>query len=571
MTDVNALALLFGVLLLVAMIATSLTAKLGTPLLLVFLGVGMLAGDSGPGGLVFNDFGLSFTVGNLALAVILFDGGLRTRFSTFRVALKPALLLATFGVAVTAGLTGVFAAWILGLSLPLGFLLGSIVGSTDAAAVFALLRSSGVKLNERVGATLEIESGINDPMAIFLVIVLIATLTSGQMGPGAMGLEFLRQFGIGLVCGGGGGWLIWRLVNRLNLPESLYPLVLLGSALALFGATAKLGGSGFLALYCAGMLIGNRPLQAREHSLQVMDGMAWLAQAGMFLLLGLLATPSRVVTELPLLLPIALFLMLVARPLSVLLCLWPLRFRWRELLFVSWVGLRGAVPIVLAVFPLMAGVDHAMLMFDAALAVVVSSLLIQGSTIAWLARLLKVEVPSHPDPLAQHAVHGSEYNDWLLVQYRVAPNAEVAGLPSTAIPVRAGLAEALGVWRRGMLLHPEEGLVLQAGDLVLLAADEPALPELGQRFAASRSESQLSARRFFGEFYLHGDAQLGDVAMFCGCAIPGDPEQTLADWITASLRRAPTIGEHVALGGVTLTVHEIEGGKITSVGLKLPT
>lgn len=571
MADVNTLALLFGALLLTAMVATSLTKRLGTPLLLVFLGVGMLAGDSGPGGLIFNNFELSYTVGNLALAVILFDGGLRTRISTFRVALKPALLLATFGVAITAGITGAFAAWILDLPLHLGFLLGSIVGSTDAAAVFALLRNSGVKLNERVGATLEIESGMNDPMAIFLVIVLIAAATSGSLSPAAMALEFVRQFGIGIVCGGAGGWLVSRLAKRLTLPESLHPLLLLGSGLALFGATAKLGGSAFLAVYCAGMIIGNRPLPAREHSLQVLDGLAWLAQAGMFLLLGLLTTPSRVLPELPQVLPIALFLMLVARPLSVLLCLPPLRFRWRELVFVSWVGLRGAVPIVLAVFPLLAGVEHALLMFDAALAVVISSLLIQGSSIAWLARVLKVEVPGYPDPLAQHSLHGEDDAHWLLVQYRVAAGADIVDAPCTQLDIRQGLAETLGVWRQGMLLHPESSLLLRADDLVLLAANEAALPELGERFAAQQSGKQLDAQRFFGEFYLHGDAQLGDVAMFCGCAMPGDPDLSLADWICATLHRQPTVGEQVALGAVTLTVHEIEGGKITSVGLKLPS
>ncbi|XZG69040.1 potassium/proton antiporter [Chitinibacteraceae bacterium HSL-7] len=570
MSDVNTLALLFGVLLLTAMVATSLTKRLGTPLLLVFLGVGMLAGDSGPGGLIFNDFQLAFTVGNLALAVILFDGGLRTKIETFRVALKPALLLATLGVALTAGITGAFAAWVLQLPLPYGFLLGSIVGSTDAAAVFALLRSSGVKLNDRVGATLEIESGINDPMAIFLVIMLITVLGSTEVSPMMMGMEFARQFGIGLAAGVGGGWLIWRLTNRLLLPESLHPLLLLGSALALFGATAKLGGSGFLAVYVAGMMIGNRPLQAREHSLHVLDGLAWLSQASMFLLLGLLATPSRVLPELPVLLPIAFFLMLVARPLSVALCLPWLRFRWREISFVSWVGLRGAVPIVLAVFPLLAGIEHAQLLFDAALVVVVSSLLIQGGTLSWLAHKLKVEIPGHPDPLSQHGLQDIKAHDWQLLQYRVAEQSDMVGLPSTELPFRKGVVEVLGIWRQGMLLHREPGLRFRPDDLALLAAADADLAELGDHFATQRTGSALAVERFFGEFYLHGDAQLGDVSGFCGCELPGQASQTLADWIRSALKRPPIVGDQVPLGRVLLTVHEVEHGRIASVGLKLP-
>ncbi|MBE9608762.1 potassium/proton antiporter [Chitinilyticum piscinae] len=570
MTDVNTLALLFGALLLTAMVATSLTKRLGMPLLLVFLGVGMLAGDSGPGGLIFNDFDLSFTVGNLALAVILFDGGLRTKIATFRVALRPALLLATLGVALTAGITGGFAAWILQLPLLYGFLIGSIVGSTDAAAVFALLRSSGIRLNERVGATLEIESGMNDPMAIFLVIMLIAMVQSGAVTVGMMVMEFIRQFGIGLLAGVAGGWLIWRLTRRLLLPESLHPLLLLGSALALFGATAKLGGSGFLAVYCAGMLIGNRPMQARDHNLHVLDGMAWLAQASMFLLLGLLSTPSRLLPELPLLLPIALFLMLVARPLSVMLCLPWLRFRWREMVFISWVGLRGAVPIVLAVFPLLAGLDHALLMFDAALAVVVCSLLIQGSTLGWLARKLKVDIPGYPDPLSQHGLHDADTQDWQLLQYRVAEHADVVDVASTELPIRHGVVEVLGVWRQGMLLHREAGLRFRPGDLVLLAAADADMAELGDHFAASHSEATLPATRFFGEFYLHGDAELGEVSLFCGCSLPGPEDQTLAEWIRHALHRPAVVGDQIALGRVWLTVHAIEQGQITSVGLKLP-
>ncbi len=403
----------------VSVLAGVVSARAGFSFLLVFLVAGILAGEDGPGGLVFNDFKLSFWVGNVALAVILLDGGLRTEFDTFRTGLKPSLLLATLGVLVSAGITGVAAHWLLDLPWPLALLVGAIVGSTDAAAVFSLLKSSGVKLNERVAATLEIESGMNDPMAVYLTLTLIGVALAATAGgaAGASGLDMgtvlrslLEQFGWGAALGLAAGFGMAELLKRLGRGEDggggIRALLLVSGGLVVFAATTWLGGSGFLAVYAMGVIAGNRARRQVRSSLSAMDGYAWLSQAGMFLLLGLLVTPSNLLPTLLPALGVSLVLMGVARPLSVWLCLAPLRFPPREIVFISWVGLRGAVPIVLAVFPVMAGVPGAQTFFNVAFVVVLASLLLQGSTIAWSARRLGVALPDPEDEAQARLVFG---------------------------------------------------------------------------------------------------------------------------------------------------------------------
>lgn len=402
-----------------SVLAGVVSARAGFSFLLVFLVAGILAGEDGPGGLVFNDFKLSFWVGNVALAVILLDGGLRTEFNTFRTGLKPSLLLATLGVLVSAGITGVAAHWLLDLPWPLALLVGAIVGSTDAAAVFSLLKSSGVKLNERVAATLEIESGMNDPMAVYLTLTLIGVALAATAGgaAGASGLDMgtvlrslLEQFGWGAALGLAAGFGMAELLKRLGRGEDggggIRALLLVSGGLVVFAATTWLGGSGFLAVYAMGVIAGNRARRQVRSSLSAMDGYAWLSQAGMFLLLGLLVTPSNLLPTLLPALGVSLVLMGVARPLSVWLCLAPLRFPPREIVFISWVGLRGAVPIVLAVFPVMAGVPGAQTFFNVAFVVVLASLLLQGSTIAWSARRLGVALPDPEDEAQARLVFG---------------------------------------------------------------------------------------------------------------------------------------------------------------------
>lgn len=413
--DFLSLPLLAGAaLVFVSVLAGVFSARIGFSFLLIFLVVGILAGVDGPGGLVFDDFSLSFWVGNVALAVILLDGGLRTQLSTFRTGLRPSLLLATLGVLLCTGITGVAAHWLLDLSWPLALLVGAIVGSTDAAAVFSLLKSSEVHLNERVAATLEIESGMNDPMAVYLTLTFIAMALAagGQAGPdgSALGLSdvllsLLRQLGWGSVMGLGCGWALAELLKRLGRGEDggggVRALLVVSGGLSVFAFTTWMDGSGFLAVYLMGVVIGNRARRQVRASLSAMDGYAWLSQAGMFLLLGLLVTPSDMLTTLWPAIGVSLVLMFVARPVSVWLCLKPLHFSGREIAFISWVGLRGAVPIVLAVFPVMAGVEGAHIYFNVAFVVVLTSLVLQGTTIAWSARRLNVVLPDLDD--TEHA------------------------------------------------------------------------------------------------------------------------------------------------------------------------
>jgi cell volume regulation protein A len=427
-----------------------ISTRLGFPFLLVFLLAGILAGEDGPGGLSFDDFGLSFWVGNLALAVILLDGGLRTSFGSFRAGLKPSLMLATVGVAVTALVTGAAAALLLGMDWRQGVLLGAIVGSTDAAAVFALLKKSGVTLNERVATTLEIESGMNDPMAVYLTLAFIGViLGSGGTSSGAAVQQalqsFLQQFGLGVVGGVLAGFLLAALLNRLPSADAgITALLLMSAGLAVFAAVGWAGGSGFLGAYLLGMILGNRSRERLAAALPAMDGYAWLAQAGMFLLLGLLVTPNEAVdTALPAV-GVAAVLMLVARPLAVWLCLLPFHFRAREVVFIAWVGLRGAVPIVLAVFPLMAGVPGAMQLFNVAFMVVLLSLMLQGTTIPLAARLLDVALPEPGDMRSSRALFGDFVLDGATP---VADVCEFYGLPPPAQggrPVGEWMASALG-------------------------------------------------------------------------------------------------------------------------------
>ncbi len=404
-------------LVLISLLAGMFSTRLGFSFLLVFLVAGMLLGVDGPGGVPFEDFKLAFWVGNVALAVILLDGGLRTQRKSFRTGLKPALWLATLGVVVSTAVTGLAAWWLLGLSLPLALLMGAIVGSTDAAAVFALLKSSGVKLNERVAATLEIESGLNDPMAVYLTLAIIGWTLLMVAGQGTAHLAWwepitsvLLQFGIGAVVGVALGILFALLLRRLSLwarPSGGIRALLLASAgLSVFALTTWLGGSGFLAVYVFGVAVGNRVPQSVTPALSAMDGFAWLSQAGMFLILGMLVTPTEALGMIFPALGVAAVLMLVARPLSVWLCLKPLRFSRNEMAFVSWVGLRGAVPIVLAVFPVMAGVPNAKDFLHVALVVVLASLILQGSTIPFAAKKTGVALPDDDDEANVRKVYG---------------------------------------------------------------------------------------------------------------------------------------------------------------------
>ena len=373
--------LIAALLLFAGILSSKLSPRLGLPMLVIFLLVGMLAGEAGIGGIQFDDAQTAHALGTLALAVILFDGGLQTSLSAIKLAWKPASLLSTLGVAITAGITGVAAAYILGIPLLVGLLLGAIVGSTDAAAVFSILRSAGIHIKPRLKATLEIESASNDPMAIFLVVGLLQLITN-QMQPGPdLAILFAKQMGIGAVTGLIVGWLAIKMINRIQLiAAGLYPVLIAVCGALAFGVSASLGGSGFLSTFIAGVIIGNSRFVFQQATFLFMDGLAWLSQIAMFVMLGLLVNPPLLLEVWAEGLVIAIILVFVARPLAVAPLLALTRFNRREISLVSWVGLRGSVPIILAIFPLLFGIEEAGLVFNVVFFVVLLSATVQPLT-----------------------------------------------------------------------------------------------------------------------------------------------------------------------------------------------
>jgi cell volume regulation protein A len=395
MTNHYLLLLLGGALVAFGLVAGLYSSRLGFSHLLVFLVVGMLAGVDGPLGLPFDHYGIAFAVGNLALALILLDGGLRTPMRALRRAARPAGLLATVGVVITAAVCAAAAAWLFDMDWKAALLLGAVLASTDAAAVFHQLGSSGVRLPSRLAETIEVESGLNDPMAVCLTLGLILLIQSPQLPAAALLALLGKQLAFGLAIGVIAAWLVAAALQRLPLlddeHDGLAALLLAAAGTVAFALAGLVDGSGFLAVYLFGVIVAQRAPAVVRSALAALNGYTWLAQSVMFLLLGLLVTPSEV-TRLALpALAVAAVLMLVARPLAVVACLAPLGFGWREQAFVSWVGLRGAVPIVLAVYPVIAGLPRSYLFFDVAFVAVLASLLLQGPSVGLLARRLGLD------------------------------------------------------------------------------------------------------------------------------------------------------------------------------------
>jgi len=562
--DTVSLGILLSSLLVLAGIMSSLVAmRFGAPLLLVFLCVGMLAGEGGFGGIAFHDVSTAYTVGSVALALILFDGGLRTRFATFRSVLAPAGLLATVGVLLTAALTAPAAALLLDVSWLEGLLIGSVIASTDAAAVFFLVHARGLRLRPRVGATLEVESGANDPFAVFLTIVLIQILLGAHATWTELTLSLLREAMLGGVAGLIGGRAIVFVLNRLSLAQGLHaPFVAVG-ALAVFGLTQTVHASGFLAVYLAGLVVGNQAMRAHNSVVVFLDATTWLAQIVMFMLLGLLVWPVRLMDSLIPAIFIALILMLVARPASVFLCLWPFRFPLREKLFISWVGLRGAVGIFLASIPLLVGLPKAYLYFDVAFVVVVISLLVQGWTIAAAARRFQVALPRTDRQQRRIELDLPGQLDQELVGYAIAENSPYLRrrlIPSWAKPT-------LFV-RDEQILTPEEAKDVRPGDYVYLLAP-PEKAQALDRFFVNMPLPKPDPR-LLSDFFVPGNATLGALAEIYGLRIAeAHASVALADHFANELKRPPKPGDIVQLGPIALLAHAVADGKVTTVGLRL--
>jgi potassium/hydrogen antiporter len=459
-----------GFLLGVSALFSRASQRIGVPIALFFLAIGMLAGSEGIGGIAFDDYGFAFRLGSLALALILFDGGLNTPLGAIRRSWAPASVLATIGVALTGALLAM-PAHFWGLSWPEALLLGAVVSSTDAASVFAILRGSGLQLRRRVGTTLELESGLNDPVAVILTTALTTNLLHpGETEAWQIGLEVVAQLAVGgtlgLALGHGGR----QLLGRMHLQSGgLYPALTLALALLAYGLTTLLHGSGFLAVYLTGLVLGNGPLPFRPGLLRVHDALAWLAQIGMFLVLGLLVFPSRMEAVALSGLGLAVLLALVVRPLVVALCLLPFRYPARETLYIGWVGLRGAVPIVLATFPVLAGAPGAARIFDLVFFIVVVNALVPGGTVAWVTHRLGLHAAEPPAPPAVLTIESRLPLEGELLSFYIDEAVLVSGLSLKELDFPEGAAVTLIV--RGNQLLPARGsTALRPGDHVYVLA-----------------------------------------------------------------------------------------------------
>ena len=567
MFQVDQLILMAAILLLVGIISSKLSARLGMPVLVLFLGTGMLAGEAGIGGINFDNPVLAHALGTMALAMILFDGGLQTPMSSIRMVWKPASLLATLGVLTTSLITGVAAAHILELSLLDGLLLGAIVGSTDAAAVFSLLRNAGIYINRRLKSTLEIESASNDPMAIFLTIGLLEVLVNDMpLGVGLLKL-FIMQIGVGGAVGLLVGWASVQLINRIQLVTSgLYPVLVAACGLFAFGVAANLGGSGFLAIFVAGVMIGNRPIAFQRSTFLFHDGLAWMSQIVMFVVLGLLINPVSLLDVWLEGLLIAAILILVARPLAVAPILKLFGFNNRETGLVAWVGLRGSVPIILAIFPLIFGLEGAELIFNVVFFVVLISATLQGTTLPYVARKLGLTEESPAVPAASLEITALEDVDADIVEYRLGDFARAANRRLSQIALPDGTVIAM-VTRGKNVIPPRGSTILLPGDHLFVVLRPDTRPFVDCVFAegaaiASRELPDQTLR-------LKGNTSVGEVLHSYGIALDNDMSRTLDALLQERLTDNPREGDALRLGSVTLSVEGVLEGRITTAGLTI--
>ncbi len=553
--------LLAGAALVVVGILSSLVARrFGAPLLLVFLGIGMLLGEDGPGGIAFNDYALTYLIGSFALAIILFDGGLRTRISAFEGVLAPSVVLSSAGVLITALLVALFAAPLLGISFPEGLLIGSMIAATDAAAVFFLLRAGGLHLHRRVGATLEVESGTNDPTAVLLTIVLVQYLAEAGSNPGLYLIVTLLKHGVlGALIGVGGGYAVVSLLNRVELPAGLHPLFAVSCAVTIFALAQVMDGSGFLAVYLAGLVVGNRRVRAFASITAFHDAATWLVQILMFVVLGLLVTPSALVQVIVPGLLVSLFLMLLARPVAVFLSLAPFHFSFNERLFVSWVGLRGAVSIFLAAIPTLAGLPHGDLFFNIAFIVVVVSLIVQGWTLTPLARRLGLALPRTRPDISRVEIDLPGQQEHEMVGYYIEEGSAV--LQPGASP---RWARPVFVVRDDRILEPAIAKGLKPGDYGYFLAPPERVRELDRLFAVESDTGEHA------NFPLRAGVQLGVLSDLYGLDVDAElRDRTVAEHFDTEMDDDPAPGDKLSLGPAMLVVRVVQDARVIEAELEL--
>lgn len=566
MFTVDQFLLVSGVLLLIGIFASKFAARLGLPVLVLFILLGMLAGEEGLGRIAFDHYPLAHGIGTVALCVILFDGGLKTSLQALRAVWKPAGLLATGGVLVTSLLTGAAAAWILEIPLLEGLLLGSIVGSTDAAAVFSILRAKGLHLGKRLAATLEVESGSNDPMAIFLTVGLLEVLLGGlSPGWGMLGL-FAMQMGVGLVAGVGVGWAATRVINRIHLETAgLYPVLAGTCGILSFGVAAALGGSGFLAVYVAGIWIGNSRTVFQRGTLLFHDGLAWLGQMVMFVVLGLLSSPSELLKVAVPGLSIAAVLIFLARPLAVMPLLAWFGFNFRELLFISWVGLKGAVPIILATYPLLVGHPDGNRLFNVVFFVVLVSAITQGWSLPAVARRLGLQQARGPVPPLSLEISALREVDAEILGYTLQAGSRAIGRRIGELALPDGMVIAI-IARGETLIPPRGSTVLQADDHVFVVIRPEMGPFADANFRASAATVRLP---LLVEFPLAAEVTVEQISNSYGIHLDRPGGMSLGRLLRDECGPRLTKGCVLELGRVTLQVREITDDRVTAVGMVL--
>lgn len=561
---IDQIILLGALLIVLGILSSKISARLGLPVLVLFLLVGMLAGEDGPGGIKFDNAQIAHALGSLALAIILFDGGLQTPLKSIKQVWKPASVLATLGVAVTSAVTGLAAAYILDVPLYYGLLIGAIVGSTDAAAVFSLLRNAGIHINARLKATLEIESATNDPMAIFLTVGLLEIMVN-QLEPGTgLLMLFVQQMGLGSVVGLAVGWLAVRVINKIELTTSgLYPVMVLAFGLLSFGVAANLGGSGFLAIFIAGVVIGNSNFVFQRTTFLFHDGLAWMGQITMFVVLGLLINPSTLLDVWWQGLLIAVALTFVARPLAVVPVLKLFGFNSREITLVSWVGLRGSVPIILAIYPLIYGLPNAPLIFSAVFFVVLVSATVQGSTLPWVARRLGLTEAPPVTPAATLEITALGDVDAEIVEYTLGEQCRAAGrrLSQTALP--EGTVVAM-ITRGTKVIPPRGSTQLLAGDHLFIVT-KPDVRGFIDQVLSGRAESAQALAD--GELRLKGYTKVEDVQHSYGIDLQLPAGLSLDDALRQALPGQPELGSKALCGQVELQVCEMVGARISTVAV----
>lgn len=474
-----------AMLLIASILASRVSDRLGVPSLLLFLAVGMLAGSDGPGGIYFDNYQAAQTVGIVALVFILFAGGLDTDWQIVRPVLWPGVALATLGVLLTALVAGAFAHFVLGFSLMEGMVVGAVVSSTDAAAVLVLMRKGTLKLRGRLAPLLEFESGSNDPMAVALTIGAIDLATNPEITVPAVVLRFIVSMGLGALLGFGFGRLTAHVINRLRLSfDGLYTVFTVAVVFGIYGGTEALGGNGFLAAYVAGITLGACSFIHKRSITNFHDGLSWLMQIAMFLILGLLVFPSRLLATAGMALLFTAFIILVARPVSVFLTLLPLRIGIPEKSFISWAGLRGAAPIVLAIYPALAGLPRSEDIFNIVFFVVLASVLLQGTSAGRIARLLRVTDPNRVaphKPTAAALAVASELREMVIPEGSWAENRAIVELN-----LPAGFLVVL-VNRQGHSIMPTGSLVVHRGDRILALADAGLFEQVRQQLTTPAS------------------------------------------------------------------------------------